>query len=175
MIIEIVPYNPAWPKLFKMEAERLQQTLGDVAEKIHHIGSTAVKGLAAKPIVDIIIEVSSLEELDALNDRMEFIGYEPKGEFGIPRRRYFQKGGSNRTHQIHAFRSGDSHVTRHLVFRDYLRANPKIAKGYAQLKSAIAKNCENDIGRYCDGKDEYVKQLEAKALRTNKFTIAGSP
>jgi GrpB-like predicted nucleotidyltransferase (UPF0157 family) len=175
MIIEIVPYNPVWPKLFEREAEFLRQTLGDVAEKIHHIGNTAVQGLAAKPVVDIIIEVSSLEKLDTLNDKMKSIGYESKGEFGIPRRRYYQKGGNNRTHHLHAFQSGDSHVARHLVFRDYLRANPETAKEYAQLKSAIAKTCDNDISRYCDGKDEYIKELEAKALQAHKFTTAGSP
>ena len=167
-IIEIVPYNPAWPETFEKEAKLLHQTLGGVAKKIHHIGSTAVPGLGAKPIIDILIEVSSLEQLDALNGTMESIGYEPKGELGISRRRYFQKGGLDRTHQIHAFQSGDSHVVRHLAFRDYLRDNPETAREYEQLKTAVAKTCGNDLGRYCDGKDEFVKRLEAKALQSYK-------
>jgi GrpB-like predicted nucleotidyltransferase (UPF0157 family) len=164
-IVEVVPYNPAWPTLFCEEAELLKKTLGDTAEKIHHIGSTAVLGLAAKPVIDILIEISSLEKLDALNSAMESIGYQPKGEFGIPRRRYFAKGEMDRTHQIHAFLSGDLHVTRHLAFRDYLIANPKTANEYGQLKMSIAKTCSNDINRYCDGKDEYVKAIEASALK----------
>jgi GrpB-like predicted nucleotidyltransferase (UPF0157 family) len=164
--VEVVPYDSVWPELFEKEAVLLRKTLGDVAKKIHHIGSTAVPGLAAKPIIDILIEVSSLQSLDALNSEMKAIGYEPLGEFGIPRRRYFPKGGSDRTHQIHAFPAGDSHVTRHLAFRDYLRANPETAKEYEELKITVAKNCDNDLGKYCDGKDEYVKKIEARALQT---------
>ncbi len=119
-----------------------------------------------RPSIDIILEVSSLAELDALNEKMERLGYEPKGEFGIPRRRYFPKGGYHRTHQVHAFPAGDPHVLRHLAFRDFLRTHSETAREYGELKSALAQTCENDIARYCDGKDAYVKRLEARALET---------
>jgi GrpB-like predicted nucleotidyltransferase (UPF0157 family) len=102
--------------------------------KIHHVGSTAVPGLAAKPIIDILIEVTGLEALDALHEDMKVIGYKPKGEFGIPGRRYYQKGGKQRTHQIHAFVTGDFNVTRHIAFRDYLRANSDVAREYGEVK-----------------------------------------
>jgi GrpB-like predicted nucleotidyltransferase (UPF0157 family) len=156
-IIEVVEYDPTWPKLF--EAER------DILRKIHHVGSTAVPGLAAKPIIDILIEVTGLEALDALHEDMKVIGYKPKGEFGIPGRRYYQKGGKQRTHQIHAFVTGDFNVTRHIAFRDYLRANSDVAREYGEVKKSVAKTCDNDINKYCDGKDAYVKRVESIAVK----------
>jgi GrpB-like predicted nucleotidyltransferase (UPF0157 family) len=163
-VVEVVPYHPRWPVLFEDEAALLRRTLGDVAVHIHHIGSTSVPGLVAKPIIDILLEVTSLAALDALNEAMRAIGYEPRGELGIPRRRYFPKGGMDRTHQVHAFVVGDEHGMRHLAFRDYLRAHPETAKEYGELKIAIARDCDNDIERYCDGKDAYVKRVEALAI-----------
>jgi len=180
--IEVVEYNPSWPETFKEESYLLRETLGDIAVAVQHIGSTAVPGLAAKPIIDILIEVTDLAALDARNRDMELIGYEPKGEFGIPGRRYFQKGGDNRTHQIHAFVAGDVNVSRHIAFRDYLRSNPGVADEYGVLKKKVAETCDNDIGKYCDGKDAFVKnheeiavKLEApsKALPRTRTTRAG--
>ncbi len=86
--IEVVDYDPAWPKLFETEQTLLCRVLGEVAERIRHIGSTAVPGLAAKPIIDILVEVTDLESLDAMNNEMSAIGYTPMGEFGIPGSRY---------------------------------------------------------------------------------------
>jgi GrpB-like predicted nucleotidyltransferase (UPF0157 family) len=163
--IQVVEYDPSWPALFEAERDVLRRTIGTVAVEIHHIGSTAVPGLCAKPIIDILIEVTDLALLDALNGKMETIGYKPMGEFGIPGRRYFPKGSENRTHQIHAFSRGDFSVTRHIAFRDYLLANSEVAKEYGELKKRVAETCDNDIGRYCDGKDAYVKRVEALAVK----------
>jgi len=165
--ISVVDYDSAWPALFDAESKLLHRTLGHAAHAIHHIGSTAVPGLAAKPIIDILLEVTALDALDALNQRMESIGYSAKGEFGIPGRRYFQKGGDDRTHHLHAFARGDFNLARHLAFRDYLRGHPEVAREYGELKRAVAKTCENDIGRYCDGKDAFVKNIESIAIREN--------
>ena len=164
MFIRVVPYNPRWPKDFEEEASSIQRILGAILEHIHHIGSTAVPGLQAKPIIDIMLEVSDLEQLDAKNSDMERLGYEPMGELGIARRRYFRKGGDNRTHQIHAFPKGDPHVLRHLAFRDYLIAHPRVAKEYGALKFDIAQRCNHDIEQYCDEKDPFVEVHEKKAL-----------
>ena len=122
-------------------------------------------GLSSKPIIDILLEVGDLVALDARNSAMEAIGYTPMGEFGIPGRRYFPKGGGNRSHQIHAFLRGDGNVGRHNPFRDYLRRHPQAAQEYAELKRRVARACNNDLGKYCDGKDAYVKQLEAIAVK----------
>jgi len=135
-----------------------------------------VPGLAAKPIIDILLEVRDLADLDAHNSEMETIGYKPMGEFGILGRRYFPKGGDNRSHQIHAFLRDDPNVYRHIAFRDYLRRHPEVAQEYAALKRQVARTCDNDIGRYCDGKDTYVKRVEAIALieQTTQPTAAAS-
>ena len=86
------------------------------------------------------------------------------GEFGIPGRRYYRKGGENRTHQIHAFSEEDHwNIDRHLAVRDYLRAHPKEAKLYGDLKQRLAQQFPEDIERYCDGKDAFVKALEKRA------------
>lgn len=175
-IIEVVDYDPTWPALFDAECVLLRRTLGDVAISIHHIGSTAVPDLAAKPIIDILMEVANLDALDAVNERMVGIGYVPRGELGIPGRRYFPKGGDRRTHHLHAFASGDIGLFRHLAFRDYLRAHPEVAQDYGRLKKSIARSCGNDASRYCDGKDAFVKQLEAAAMKAGKpnFEVSAS-
>ena len=162
--IEVVDYNPAWPDLFAAERNLLQQTLDGVVVRIHHIGSTSVPGLAAKPIIDILMEVTDVEELDSYTNEMLLIGYEALGEYGIPGRRFFRKGGDNRTHHIHAFAAGDYDVIRHIAFRDYLRENPEVAAEYAKLKKNVAAECNNDSEKYCDGKDEFVKFHESLAL-----------
>ena len=162
--IEVVDYDSNWPAIFEWERDLLNRTLGNVVEAIHHMGSTSIPGLAAKPIVDILVEVKSLEGLDALNKKMVAIDYQPKGEFGIPGRRYYQKGANRRTHHLHAFASEDPNIFRHLAFRDYIMANPGIAAEYAELKKAVAKTCDDDIERYCQGKDAFLKEHEAKAI-----------
>jgi GrpB-like predicted nucleotidyltransferase (UPF0157 family) len=167
-IVEVVEYDPSWPARFDDECTLLRRILGDVAISIHHIGSTAVPGLAAKPIIDILLEVAELAHLDAMNPEMVRLGYVPKGEFGISGRRYFPKGMENRTHQIHAFATGDVGLFRHLAFRDYLRRHPEVALEYGTLKRAIALSCSNDLSRYCDAKDAYVKKHEALAMNEER-------
>jgi GrpB-like predicted nucleotidyltransferase (UPF0157 family) len=97
---------------------------------------------------------------------MKSIGYQAMGEYGIPRRRYFRKGGDRRSHHVHAFQKGDCNITRHLAFRDHLRENPQDAARYGELKKRLAEKCGDDIQAYCDGKDSFVMKLERKALET---------
>ena len=164
--IEIVGYDPAWEEKFNREARLIEEILGGELVAIHHIGSTAVKGLAAKPIIDIMPVVKDVSRADGFNARFEEIGYEAMGEFGLPGRRYFRKGGARRTHQIHAYQYDNVHeITRHLAFRDYLRENAGVRAAYEELKLALAKKFPHDIGAYCDGKDDFIKRAEAEALR----------
>lgn len=163
-MITVVEYNSEWVLKFKEEEDLLKNVLGPVAINIHHIGSTSVVGLHAKPIIDILIEVGDLGLLDAKNNGMQSLGYEVMGEFGIPGRRYFRKGANTRTHHVHCFMSGDPSLTRHLAFRDYLIAHPSIANDYAQLKLDIVKRCDNDMGKYCDEKDPFITIHEPKAV-----------
>ena len=164
MKVEVVESNPSWPDEFNSEKLKLKEALGDLVFKIHHIGSTSIPGLAAKPIIDIILEVNSLDALDKRTSLMTSLGYEAKGEFGIVGRRYFTKGGSSRSHQIHAFETANENVTRHIAFRDYLKSHPEVMLEYADLKKKLARECNDDIDVYCDGKDEFVKFNESKAV-----------
>jgi GrpB-like predicted nucleotidyltransferase (UPF0157 family) len=164
MKIEVIAYNLFWRVKFADEKTAISRSLGEIVVHIHHIGSTSVEGLAAKPIIDILLEVTSLDALDLASSKLNLLGYEGRGELGIPRRRFFLKGKFYRTHQIHAFKEGDSHVLRHLAFRDYLIAHPPIAAEYADLKKRLAATCNDDIDVYCDGKDDFVKFHETEAL-----------
>jgi GrpB-like predicted nucleotidyltransferase (UPF0157 family) len=163
--IRVVPYDANWPFDFQTEALIISGVLGDEIMCTHHIGSTAVPGLQAKPIIDILLEVRSLSSLDAFDHQMEAIDYMPKGEFGIPERRFYMKGADQRTHHIHAFLFESAGAIRHLAFRDYLKAHPGIAKAYGELKAEIVRHCEQDIEQYCAGKHDFVAHHEAEALK----------
>lgn len=164
--IVVVPYDPVWPERFEQEAKAIKAILGDLLFELHHIGSTSVPGLAAKPVIDILPVVQDIKLVDSFNPQFEAIGYEPMGENGIPGRRFFRKGGAeHRSHHLHIFGKGNkTAIHRHLAFRDYLRAHPEIAKEYAFLKQSLAQKFPHDIDGYCDGKDAFIKHHEAIAL-----------
>ena len=163
--ITVVDYDPDWPRQFQAEAARIRAVLGDNCTAIYHIGSTAVPGLAAKPILDIMPVVENLEAVDRAAPAFEAMGYEYLGEFGIPGRRYLRKGGDERTHQLHIFaRTDRANITRHLAVRDYLRAHREAREEYARLKRALARQFPYDIDGYCLGKEEFVQALEQAAL-----------
>ena len=165
MEIQVVPYDPSWPSRYRREAALLREALGDCLVEIHHIGSTSVPGLWAKPIIDILPVVTAVEEADRRRAALEALGYEYLGEFGIPGRRYLRKGGDHRTHQVHLFgRESRDEIRRHLAVPAYLRCHPDAARDYAQLKRRLARRFPRDIDGYCDGKDAFVKALERAAL-----------
>ena len=160
----VVEYSADWPKRYEQELALLSKTLGPVLIRCHHIGSTSVPGLAAKPIIDMLLEVQSVESLDQMNEAMRDLGYQPKGEFGIPGRRYFPKGVDARTYHVHAFAAGDSHIGKHLAFRDYLRAYPEVAQAYAAVKQeASAAHGTNPEG-YVAFKHEFVERTVTDAV-----------
>jgi GrpB-like predicted nucleotidyltransferase (UPF0157 family) len=172
MLVEVVPSSPTWPQEFRREAERLRLALRPEVAAIHHIGSTSVPDLPAKPIIDILMEVESLDRLDERRSRLEQLGYECMGEYGIPGRRYFRKSDSAgiRTHHVHAFRCGDANIERHLAFRDYLIAHPDVARAYGELKLRLAMLHAHDVEAYMDGKDGFIKVHEAAALAWASLT-----
>ncbi len=173
-IIKVVPYDPGWPARFRAEALRLRALLGDNAVAFHHIGSTAIPDIKAKPIIDILVEVRDINRVDDSNSKMIRQGYLPKGEFGIPGRRYFRKGTEIRhTHHVHVFQTGDPQFERHLDFRDYLRAHPVEAQAYSRLKESLARKFPEDPEGYMDGKDGFIKKAEIRA-KVWKKQIASS-
>lgn len=165
MKVEVREHNEQWHQMFKDESCRINGLLGDELVDIHHIGSTSVSGLKAKPIIDIMPIVRDIEKIDSFNNQMEEIGYECMGEFGIKGRRYFRKGLDKRTHQIHVFQlDNKKDINRHLAVRDYLRTHFEDAKMYGDLKENLAQQFPNDIVSYAEGKETFVKGLEQKAL-----------
>jgi GrpB-like predicted nucleotidyltransferase (UPF0157 family) len=108
--------------------------------------------------------VNDIKLVDEHNHFMQEIGYEPKGENGITGRRFFLKGGDNRTHHVHIFQAGSSEIERHLAFRDYLREHPKAVQEYGQLKQQLAQQFPYDIESYINGKNHLVLEIERKAL-----------
>ena len=163
-IVEVVSYDPAWPCLFETEASLLSTILEAELVRLHHIGSTSVPSLQAKPVIDMLAEVRNIENIDNLNEKMIVSGYTPKGEYGIPGRRYFFKGSEEKhSHHLHAFQEGNPEIARHLLFRDYLRAHPQEARAYASLKESLAARFPNDIDAYMQGKDAFIKEMDSKA------------
>lgn len=164
--LAVEPHRDSWNRDFEVEAAKIRSALGDVLVVVHHIGSTAIPGIYAKPIIDILPEVTSLEALDARADDMRALGYEAMGEFGIPGRRYFRKDDSSgiRTHHVHAFAHRSPQVPRHLAFRDYLIAHAETARAYSNLKRRLVQTCNGDIEAYMDGKNLFIKDVERKAL-----------
>jgi GrpB-like predicted nucleotidyltransferase (UPF0157 family) len=142
------------------------EALGESLVVIHHIGSTAIPGIHAKPVIDMLAVASDLAAVDERAERMRRIGYEAMGEFGIDGRRYFRRDdvAGVRTEQVHAYAAGSPHTRRHLAFRDFLLANAGIAKEYSQLKQRLAAAHLFDIEAYMDGKDGFIRETEAKAL-----------
>lgn len=163
-VIEVVQFRDDWAELFEKEKELIVSRLPLEGIGIHHIGSTSVRGLAAKPIIDILLEVEDVVKLDGYVDIFKSIDYDCLGEFGIPGRRYYQKGRDKRTHHIHAFERESPNAIRHIAFKEYLKAHKSVSKEYAELKMEIARSCNNDIGKYCDGKADFVQKYEKLAV-----------
>jgi len=162
-----------WKDDFAREAANVRVALGSVLRAIHHIGSTAVLGLRAKPVIDMLADVDCLATLDARAESMVGLGYEVMGEFGIPGRRYFRKSNSagTRTHHLHAFATGSPHIARHLAFRDYLRTHSVTAAEYGALKLRLASTCGGDMEAYIAGKEAFVQRVEQEALEWRATTV----
>ncbi|WP_036480937.1 GrpB family protein [Myxosarcina sp. GI1] len=167
MKVEVVPHNPQWKNAFKVESKQIAKAIGENIITIHHIGSTAISTIYAKPIIDFLVEVSDLALVDERNTEMEALGYEAMGEFGIKNRRYFRKHNllGIRTHHVHIFEVNSPEVKRHLAFRDYLIAYPQVAWEYSALKRKLAQKYPEDIEGYMDGKDRFIKDIEKKAVK----------
>jgi GrpB-like predicted nucleotidyltransferase (UPF0157 family) len=166
MPVIVVAHDPEWADKAENEASQIKATLGDIVLAIHHIGSTSIPGIHAKPIIDFLLVVESIEALDEHSRAMEMLDYESMGEYGIPGRRYFRKSNAQgiRTHHVHSFEKDHAEVFKHLVFRDYMIAHPEAAEDYARLKKRLASAHPDDIQAYMDGKDPFIKEHLAKGM-----------
>ena len=168
----IVAYVPAWAARFREEASRIASVFGGELLSIHHIGSTSVPGMSAKPIVDIMPVVRDISKVETFNEGMIQLGYTPMGEYGIKGRRYFVKGAAVRTHHVHSYQPDNPEVNGHLDFRDYLIAHEDEAGQYAKLKTSLAAQHRYDMEAYTQGKAAFIKGVLANA-RTWRLRSGG--
>jgi GrpB-like predicted nucleotidyltransferase (UPF0157 family) len=172
--IRIVDHDPAWSGLAEAELRAIEDVLGGVAVRLEHVGSTAVSGLAAKPILDLQVSVDALEPPERYAEPLSRLGYvfvptdDPPGYplYAKPRER-------PRTHHLHVCVAGSEHERRHVAVRDFLRAHPEAAAQYATVKRQVADRHPHDRLAYIEGKDEYMATLEERALAWASYTNDG--
>jgi GrpB-like predicted nucleotidyltransferase (UPF0157 family)/chloramphenicol 3-O-phosphotransferase len=154
--VEVVPYDPAWPAAYRVEEARLRTALGDRILAIHHIGSTAVPGLDAKPIIDILVTVRRLEEAVACIAPLRKLGYAFVDYPQNRDRRFFRKG-KPRSHHLHIVEQDSPDLADKLAFRDALRADPDLRQAYADLKAQLATRYQDDRATYSERKTAFVR------------------
>lgn len=163
--VELVEYDPAWREHYEAEVERLRTIAGDRLLGFEHIGSTAIEGLAAKPIVDLLAFVEDLDAADALVPRLEAHGYEYRPDGDVRGRRFLAKGPrSARTHYLSLAPRDGEFAREKLAFRDYLRANPDVAAEYDALKRRLAAAHPEDRSAYTEAKGAFIRDVLDRAL-----------
>ena len=162
--VVLTPHNPAWIEQYEAEAAQLTAVFQPILVAMHHIGSTAVPGIKAKPIIDIMIVVTEITAVNDLIQPMVNLGYISKGENGIPGRHYFRKGSDeHHTHHIHVYAAKHSAIAQHLNFRDYLCHHPAEAVRYSQLKERLAQQHFSDPATYTESKTGFIQTIGLKA------------
>ena len=160
--IRLVPHDPSWASAFAAEQQRLLSLFPLELRSIEHIGSTAIPGIAAKPIVDMLAGVDSMAVADALFEQVLRHGYSTSRAFNemLPDRRWFMlSANGRRSHHLHVVVFESPTWRKHLLFRDRLRSNEALAQAYAELKAALAVRFEHDREAYTDAKSEFVASV----------------
>lgn len=165
--VELLPYSPTWKQAAKDESLRILQALEGCIVAVHHIGSTAIPGIHAKPIIDLLPVVRNVSELDEKMGVFLQLGYRYWGEYGIVGRRYCtleEPSTGRRKFQLHCFEPASREIERHLAFRDYLRANPLKAQEYATEKHRCRELHPNNSHAYSDAKAAWIEACLSEAL-----------
>ncbi len=156
MSVVIVDYEPRWTPDFEGLQARIRPALEDVAIAIEHVGSTAVPGLAAKPILDVDVIVGSSEGVLVAIERLAGIGYIHRGNLGIDGREAFRATVNQPAHNLYVCHEASAALRDHLTFRDYLRAHPETAEAYANLKRTLAREFPEDVEHYAVAKTDFI-------------------
>lgn len=163
--IELAAHRAEWKTLFESEANLLHEAVGKYVAAVEHIGSTAISGLVAKPILDILVGVQNLENAEKCVVPLAEIGYEYRGEQGIAGRFYFRKGVADiSTHHLHMVEMTSDVWRNHLLFRDYLRQHPNAAKDYGRLKRKLAVKFKHNRPAYTEAKAAFIESILKKAV-----------
>jgi GrpB-like predicted nucleotidyltransferase (UPF0157 family) len=161
--IEIVDYDPGWPAHFAALRDQIAGALGPLAQRIEHVGSTAVPGLPAKPIIDLDVVIPMRSDLPEVITRLGTLGYRHEGDLGIPGREAFASPVATPAHHLYVCAADSRELARHLTFRDYLRTHPGQARAYAELKRSLAEQFRFDRDAYSRNKSAFVEQALAWA------------
>ena len=171
--VKLSHYTTLWQKRYQAESRRLTRYTEGAGYRLEHIGSTAIQGLDAKPIIDLAMRVPSLHHLPRWIKRLETAGYSYKGEYGLAGRHFFTRG-QPVTHHLHLVAKGSEHWLHWLLFRDYLRTHPAEAEKYNTLKKVLAQKYSHNRDAYTKAKTPLVQRLLAKALKMSpewRFTL----
>ena len=164
--VEVVDYDPRWPLAFAEERDRIAAAIGESTLAIEHVGGTAVPGLPAKPVIDLMVGVEDIERAGPAVAGLINLGYEyvPELESQLPDRRYFRRG-SPESHHVHMVAVASDYWKEHLLFRDYLRSHPQAAEEYGKLKRGLANRFRFDREAYHAGKVPFIDTVVAAARR----------
>ncbi|WP_047979577.1 GrpB family protein [Ornithinibacillus contaminans] len=163
MKVRLTEFNDKWSQMFHDEVQNLKTIFGEEIIRCEHFGSTSVPGMKAKPVIDMMCIFKDIEKVDLFNSKMQSLGYDVAGEWGITGRRFFRKGGENRTHHIHCYQFDNPEIERHLIFRDYLRTHPEEVIRYSNFKEELAQRYE-DTNEYSPAKKDFVEEMEQRAI-----------
>ena len=165
--VRLSHYSKLWQKHFHAEERRLRRHTGQSKLILEHIGSTAIPGLDAKPIIDMAMMLPTLRRLPFWVKNMEMAGYTYKGEYGLPGRHFFTRGNPV-THHLHLVAKGSEHWSRWILFRDYLRNHLDEAEKYNRFKKQLALKYANNRDAYTQAKTPLINQVLTKAIKEQK-------
>ena len=157
--IIIEDYNPLWPQQFEKIRARLASVLGEIAAAIEHTGSTAVPGLAAKPILDVDVLLKSSADLTLAISKLAAMGYQHQGDLGVPGRDAFKAPYHDVPQHLYVCSAGSQEFSRHIKFRDHLRTHPEDSAAYATLKRKLAREFHLDRDAYTNAKTDFIADI----------------
>src|SRR5215472_5315258 len=159
--VHIADYDPQWPATFEQLRGPIAAALGALALGVEHVGSTAVPGRAAKPIIDLDVVIVSRTDLPAVIAKLRPLGYRPQGDLGVAGREAFNNPPGAPAHHLYVCTADNKELARHLAFRDFLRAHPGTARAYAELKRSLASRFRNDRDAYTEAKTTFIELVLA--------------
>lgn len=166
-LLELVPYDLGWEDFFNNEKNKIREAVGQFILTIEHVGSTSLKDMCTKPIIDIAIGLEKYDDGFKCVEGLSKIGYLYSGEQGVPGRHYFRTDSDIVKCHIHMYDISNKEYRNHILFRDYLRSHKEDAKEYASLKNDLIKQFGNNREKYTEAKAEFINNILKKVKESN--------